>query len=128
MKLVLSAIAGIIISLTAFHSVLLVSTNEVLVEARALMESKTNIYDPDEPLTTYSSISSWQSDAEVNINISRVLVLHDFSKGYMWVVYAYSIEEVSGEFPGHDAINDLVRWDIEMVQGHWKVVDIYVHP
>lgn len=109
-----------------FYTVLLFDTNPIVREAKEVMLGNVE-YSSTEgtPLHRYNR-NNILENAKVNVHIRRILVLHDFSDGYMWVKYTYeTVRNDKNIYPGSSAIS---RWKIHKEYGKWEIVEIKEDP
>ena len=80
--------------------------------------------------TRYRNGSIRDGLADVEIDITRMFVIHNFFDGYMWVKYKNVGYDENGkilyctseEFPFYS------KWKIHRENGEWVIVDIQEHP
>lgn len=65
--------------------------------------------------------------SDADINIRRVLVLHNFHKGIMFIKYDCETFNKSGEHI-YGSANVYAKWYIEKKNGVWTVVDVIEKP
>jgi|GEM_PF-3042843 hypothetical protein len=116
-----------IVLMIILYIIMLIDTNSVFNYAKDVFLGKVP---HDEvagtPLSIYD-ITKWEENARATVKISRVVVFHNFSDGYIIVKYVHRGYDESGkrrfltaaEFPYWD------KWIIHKENGEWKIVKVY---
>ena len=66
-------------------------------------------------------------NAEVDVSITRLFVVHNFSDGYMWVKYSYVTKKNDKDILP-SSVNVISRWKIHRENGKWEIVEIVEEP
>ena len=124
MKKTIFIIIGIIIM---FYLIMVLNTNSIVREVKNIMSGNVKIADTQNtPLNMYN-FSDTLLNAEVNVKITRLFVLHNFFDGYIWVNYTYeTIKNDNGVMPC--STNILSKWKIHKENGIWKIIEIIETP
>jgi hypothetical protein len=121
----------VIVLLTAalilLYTIMLINTNSVVNDVRNIMLGNVEKSVTDNtPLRIYN-FSNVLSNAEVEVRISRIFVLHNFFDGFVWVNYSYeTLKNDSDMRPG--SANVFSRWKIHRENGRWEVAEIKENP
>lgn len=124
----------IFISLTLIYLIMLWDTNPIVDYAEAVFKGeipREEIENTpwDEYDTTNYSDGKPRGAAEVEIEISRVFVMHNFFDGYMWVTYENVGYDERGEMLYLDTAKLYpAKWKIHRENGKWVLVDVDEHP
>lgn len=78
------------------------------------------------PLDQYNRKGDFGT-VKVDVKLNRLFVLHNFNKGYMWMLYTYEGYDKDNNRT-YGAWNILSKWKIEKINGKWEVVNIIGEP
>jgi len=117
----------LVIILIIIYIIMLSDTNSLIADVKSVMKGEVALSETDgTPLQLYN-FSDLLSNAKVNVKITRLFVLHDFSDGYMWVEYSYETVKNNNEYmPGSWRIHS--RWTIHKANGKWEITEIQEDP
>ena len=110
------------------YLVMFISTNKLMEEAREYMAG--NIIYIEErrgsPLARYGMEGGFGTTS-VEYSITRMLVLHNFSEGNIWIEYTQVGYNDDGEIT-QGSWRVPARWKIQRIDGEWEVLEIFEGP
>jgi len=105
-------------------------TDELMDEAKRILRKEASIEETEgRALHVYNSNKDKRYDDVVTVNVSleRVFVIHNFSDGYVFVVYNEEAYNASGKIK-YGSLGATCFWKIHKENGKWDVVDVYEKP
>jgi len=129
-KVIISIIVFITIVVAAYL-LMLINTNSVIREVRHAFMLELDVSDTiGRPIHKYNYM--WVTDrgvdvGRVELSLCRLLTLHNFKNGYIWVLYTYKAYDVDGKILTGSA-NIFSKWKIEKKEGAWEIVEIVEAP
>ena len=121
------AIAAILL----VYLIIFYSTNSVVQDVEKVMRGQVAYEDTKgTPIDRYN-LRFGRADSEhpinVEVNIMRLFVLHNFAGGYMWVVYSEKgFDPITNSEYAASKVTS--RWKIHKENGKWVIVDIKEGP
>jgi hypothetical protein len=100
-------------------------TDEVMDQAIVLMSSASEKEIPAGTPGAQYDMPEAYDEFDINmvdVTIRRYFVLHNFSRGYMWIYYDYSTYDPDQEH--WFGASSYACWTIQKVDGTWRIVDI----
>jgi hypothetical protein len=99
-------------------------TNQITEDIETLLkgnvEGKVSVY-PE--ITRYDYSVPGEIITLSQAKVDRPLLIHDFSDGYMFVVYSGKVETEKGS--GEGSHNCKAIWRIHKEDGAWRIMDVY---
>ena len=128
MKILIIIVIILIVIATAYL-IMLLNTNQIIRDVKAIMNSTI----PKElteglPVDMYNRQGVSDLGAVSHyVEIDRVLVLHNFFSGYMWVRYTCEGFDIYGNRV-HGSWQIPALWQIKRIDGKWEIVEIFEDP
>jgi len=123
-------LASIFIIIGVFYTVMLLNTNSLMSQVRDVFLWKIDCSETaGKPINTYNHRNSFPNEVvgKVDLTLVRLLTLHNFSKGYIWVWYSEKAYNIDGELiTGSN--NIITKWKIQKEHGEWEIIDIFESP
>jgi hypothetical protein len=104
-------------------------TDEVIDQVIVLMSAASTEEVSDDLATSRYDSQDYYDRRDVNmvdVTIRRCFVIHNFSRGYMWIYYDYSTYDPDQE--DWSGARAYACWTIQKVDGTWRIVDIEEGP
>jgi hypothetical protein len=104
-------------------------TDEVIDQAIVLMSAASAEEVSDELATSRYDRQDYYDQHGVNmvdVTISRYFVIHNFSRGYMWI--RYELRTYNSDQSARAGASSYACWTIQKVDGAWRIVDIEEGP
>ena len=115
----------ILIIILLIYNLLFWNTNNIISDFNNVVQNNKEDYIYYGELERYS-IPEFVDYEYVDTKISRLLVLHNFKKGVVWVKYSYIAYNNKIEVAG--STNIISKWYIEKKDNRWIVTKIFEAP
>ena len=114
-------------AIALLYLAMLSNTNIAINDVKDIMYGKveTSVTN-NSPLRMYNRKDDFGTTS-VDVKITRLLVLHNFFDGYIWVRYTHQGFDANGDLT-YGSWNIPSRWKIHKENGKWHVVEILEAP
>ncbi len=127
MKKALRCLLVILCVALGIYVIMFLDTNSIYNEVKTVMKGE---YDEDYVFNGEMycfDFTRGYGETEVDLDVKRLFVVHNFQHGYMWVFYSFEVKSPSGYLltGGADIPS---KWEIERQNGKWVIVDVIEAP
>ena len=125
-KFLLCFVLLIVAALLSIYTVSFISTTPLVTLAREVYCGTTKV-DPDDPLSRYDLSGMYSDIANAEMDITRLLVVHNGQHGYMYVVYSCRYTDRNDNILNESKMV-FSKWEIVKEENTWYVTDIMEDP
>ena len=125
-KFLLCCVLLMAAALLCIYTVSFISTTPLVTLAREVYCGTTKV-DPDDPLSRYDLSGMYSDIANAEMDITRLLVVHNGQHGYMYVVYSCRYTDRNDNILNESKMV-FSKWEIVKEENTWYVTDIMEDP
>ena len=113
----------ILFILLVLYGILFWSTRPVITKVESIFRGEVPAAElAGSCLEKYNITATRPEITELDIDVDTLFTIHNFSEGYMWVIFTCEAHDATGGLAYYE--QSKARWEIKKSDGEWEVVAV----